>query len=53
MVSGRGVVVVLEASDTLNVVAKNDMGEPTMATPALVDGKIYLRTRSHLYAIGE
>jgi hypothetical protein len=34
------------------VLARNDMRETCMATPAIADGTLYVRTRSHLYAIG-
>lgn len=48
-----GVVVVLEADDELRVIARNDLGERIMATPAIVDGNLYVRTASHLYAFGK
>ena len=48
-----GKVTVFEATDTLKVVARNDLGEPIFATPAIVDGKLYIRTAGHLYAFGE
>ncbi|HJT76675.1 MAG TPA: PQQ-binding-like beta-propeller repeat protein [Gemmataceae bacterium] len=48
-----GVVTVFAAGDKLEVLARNDLGEAIKATPALVDGKIYLRTEGHLYAFGE
>jgi outer membrane protein assembly factor BamB len=48
-----GVVVVLKAGDRFEVLAENDLGEPIGATPALVDGVIYLRTARHLYAFRE
>ena len=51
--SRNGVVVVLAAGDDLKVLARNDLGELIAATPALVDGKIYVRTEKHLYAFGE
>jgi outer membrane protein assembly factor BamB len=51
--SGRGVVVVFTAGDKFQVLARNDLREPILATPALVDGKIYVRTEKHLYAFGE
>ena len=51
--SHNGVVVVLAAGDKLTVLARNNLGEPIGATPALVDGKIYVRTEKHLYAFGE
>ena len=50
--SERGVVTVLASGDRLDVLARNKLGEPIMATPALVDGKIYVRTDVHLYAFG-
>jgi outer membrane protein assembly factor BamB len=48
-----GMLVVLEAGDRFKVLARNDLKEPIVATPALVDGKIYVRTRAHLYAFGD
>ena len=51
--SQRGVVAVLRAGDTLDVLARNDLGEPILATPAIVDGKLYVRTEGHLYAFGK
>jgi outer membrane protein assembly factor BamB len=50
--SADGVVVVLEAGEELKILARNELDGPILATPALVDGKIYLRTESHLYAFG-
>jgi outer membrane protein assembly factor BamB len=50
--SDAGTVVVFEARDTLEVVARNELSEPILATPAIVDGKIYVRTLTHLYAFG-
>jgi outer membrane protein assembly factor BamB len=50
--SEEGVVVVLDAGDQLNVLARNQLDAAILATPAIVDGKIYLRTESHLYAFG-
>lgn len=52
MVSQQGTAVVLRAGDTLEVLARNPLGEPVVATPAIVDGTIYVRTSSHLYAFG-
>ncbi len=50
--SDRGVVTVLKAGDRLEVLARNDLDEPIMATPAIADGKLYVRTQRHLYAFG-
>ncbi len=52
--SGDGVVCVADGSeDALNVIARNDLGESIFATPAIVDGRIYVRTTGHLYAFGK
>ena len=48
--SDRGMVVVFEDADSLKVLARNDLKEPIMATPAIVDGKLYVRTAGHLYS---
>jgi outer membrane protein assembly factor BamB len=51
--SQRGTVVVMDAtSDTLKVLARNDLKEPLFASPAIVDGTLYLRTDKHLFAFG-
>jgi outer membrane protein assembly factor BamB len=50
--SAEGVVVVLDAGEELKVLARNTLDGMILATPALVDGKIYVRTESHLYAFG-
>ena len=51
--SADGVVVVLDAGEELKILARNKLDGGILATPALVDGKIYLRTESHLYAFGK
>jgi outer membrane protein assembly factor BamB len=51
--SYNGVVVVFKAGDQGEVLARNDLGERIVATPALVDGRLYVRTEGHLYAFGQ
>ena len=51
--SAEGVVVVLDAGEKLNILATNKLDGAILATPALVDGNIYVRTESHLYAFGK
>ena len=46
----EGKVTVLKAGPEGQVLAVNEMGEEVHATPALVGGRIYLRTRSAVYA---
>jgi outer membrane protein assembly factor BamB len=47
-----GLVVVLKDSPTLEVLATNDMGAPILGTPAIADGRLYVRTRSALICVG-
>jgi outer membrane protein assembly factor BamB len=51
--SDRGVVTVLLAGDTFKVLSRTDLKETIMATPAIVEDKIYIRTAGHLWAFGE
>lgn len=50
--SEDGEIFVVTAADGLAQVAKNDMKEVVMATPAISDGLIVVRTLGHLYGIG-
>jgi outer membrane protein assembly factor BamB len=47
-----GDVVVIAASDKYELLAKNCLGEPTKATPAVSGGTLFIRTESHLFSIG-
>ena len=51
-ISQRGRVVVMEEGDSLRVLSRNDLNEEVMATPAVVEGRLFLRTATHLYAFG-
>jgi outer membrane protein assembly factor BamB len=51
--SEDGEVYVISATSGLAQIAKNDMKEVIMATPAISDGLIVLRTIGHLYGIGQ
>jgi outer membrane protein assembly factor BamB len=51
-VSEDGVTHVFEASTTYKSLAKNSLGEPVKASPAVADNKLYLRAKNHLYCIG-
>jgi outer membrane protein assembly factor BamB len=50
--SEDGDVFVLKAGNSYELLARNSMGEVCMATPAISDGLLIVRTRGHLYAIG-
>jgi outer membrane protein assembly factor BamB len=51
--SEEGTVVVLDAGEQLKILATNKLDGAIMATPALVDKHIYVRTDSYLYAFGK
>lgn len=51
-ISRQGEVVVLEASKEFNLLARNSLGEKTQTTPAVANGKMYIRTLKHLLCIG-
>ncbi|MFN7646720.1 MAG: PQQ-binding-like beta-propeller repeat protein [Acidobacteriota bacterium] len=48
-----GHTFVLQQGKEYKVLAENELGEPVMATPAVVDGTLYLRGGRHLFAIGQ
>jgi outer membrane protein assembly factor BamB len=51
--SEAGVASVVKASTEYELLATNDMEERALASPAVADGAIYLRTQSHLWRVGE
>lgn len=50
--SETGVTFVLRAGDKFEIVAENDLGSPILASPAGLEGKLYIRTDEALYCIG-
>src|ERR1044072_28389 len=48
-----GLTTVLKAGDKFEVLAENDLADYTLASPAISDGQIYLRTTTHLWCIGK
>jgi outer membrane protein assembly factor BamB len=48
----EGVATVLTAGKTFEVLAKNELGERTLASPAVTDNTLFLRSKSHLWRIG-
>lgn len=47
----NGTVTVVKAGREFEIIAKNDLGEPTTSSPAFSNGTIYIRTFKALYAI--
>lgn len=52
LVDDRGRLTVVSAVREWEVLAQSDFEEGTYATPAIVEGRIYLRTAGHLYCFG-
>jgi outer membrane protein assembly factor BamB len=52
LVAIPGVASVISANPALDILARAELGETVHASPALVDGRLYLRGKDHLYAIG-
>jgi outer membrane protein assembly factor BamB len=52
LASGDGKITVLQAAGQWQVLAVNDLGEEIRATPALSNGRIYVRTRGAVYCFG-
>ena len=53
MASDAGRIVVLKADGAWTVLSTNDLGEDVYATPAIADGKLFIRTASRLYCFGD
>ena len=52
IVSHTGVVVVLDAARDQAVLSTGEMDDEVYATPALADGRLFIRTRGALYCFG-
>jgi outer membrane protein assembly factor BamB len=52
LASEDGDVFVVKAGKTFELVARNDMNESLMATPAVSGGTLIIRGRTHVFAIG-
>jgi hypothetical protein len=49
--SENGETIVMQAGRTPTVLARNDIGERTIASPAISNGRIFIRTDDHVWAI--
>ncbi|MBL9172540.1 MAG: PQQ-binding-like beta-propeller repeat protein [Verrucomicrobiales bacterium] len=52
-INEEGMAFVVSVGKQFQVLAKNDLGERTLASPAAIDGALFIRTEGHLYRIGE
>lgn len=51
--SAEGDVVTLAASEKYELLGRSPLGESSSATPAVAGGRMFLRTESHLMAVGK
>lgn len=52
VLSQRGLLTVIRAGRDWEILSSSDFAEDAYATPAIADGRIYLRTVGHLYCFG-
>jgi outer membrane protein assembly factor BamB len=53
MPNDEGVITVIKPGPTFECVSKNSIGERMNVSPAISNGKIYLRGNKHLFCIGQ
>lgn len=53
LLSEKGQLTVVSAADSWEVLHSADFNEPGYATPAIADGRLYLRTGETLYCFGQ
>ncbi|MBL9138336.1 MAG: PQQ-binding-like beta-propeller repeat protein [Verrucomicrobiales bacterium] len=49
-ISQAGIATVIRAGDALEILARNSLGEPVLATPAIGGTTLYIRTQTKLFA---
>tara|TARA_R110002110_G_scaffold242378_2_gene458793 strand:- start:147 stop:386 length:240 start_codon:yes stop_codon:yes gene_type:complete len=50
--ASAGKTVVIQAGPKLEILAESDLGDPSLATAAVANGRIFLKGKAFLYAIG-
>jgi outer membrane protein assembly factor BamB len=53
LISQDGTVSVVSAKGEWEILAVNTLGDEVFATPAIADGKLYIRTKGMLYCVGK
>lgn len=53
LTSARGTVSVIRAGDRFDLISQSELAERIMATPAIAEGVIYIRTETGLLAFGQ
>lgn len=52
LLNEEGLATLVKAGPAFEVLAENALNETTYATPAVLDGRIYFRTREHVICVG-
>jgi hypothetical protein len=52
MPNDEGVITVIKSGPVFSYVSKNPIGEKMFASPAISNGRIYIRGFQHLFCIG-
>ncbi|MBM3887780.1 MAG: serine/threonine protein kinase, partial [Verrucomicrobia bacterium] len=50
--SDKGICFVFQAGAEFKELARNELGEEVLSSPAFADGRIYIRAKHHLFCIG-
>ncbi len=53
VINEKGLTTILKSGDSFKILNQNDLAEETLSTPAVIGGRIYIRTALNLYCIGE
>ena len=51
--SDRGTVTVVQPGDALQVLARNELGDPIIASPAVANNRFYIGSSKRLRAFGQ
>ena len=52
ILDSEGTMIIIDAADQFKELGRSKLGEPTTASPAFMDGRIYIRGKSNMYCIG-
>lgn len=53
MTNEDGLTTVIKAGETFEMLAENSLDDYTLSSPAISDGQIFIRTKTHLWCIGQ
>jgi len=53
LISEDGIVFVYAATGKYQLLARNPLGETVRSSPAVADGRLYIRGEKHLFCIGK